>query len=430
MSRKKQSENTNTTQVAGEPLDALSVLKLGKDVGLTLMRDNTYANVSNWLPTGIPQYDRILGGGIPFGRVTEIFGKKASGKSTFALALSKQASDLDVVTVWIDVEGTSDINRLTQLGIDTEKVFAIQPEFNPKTNMVDPLTVEIIGEKIENLLKVFRDNSPNTPLLIIWDSIAATSSKVEMESDYDSERPGLKAKSLAKFFNKVTPLVNGYNVALVCINQARDVMGGSFGHGDNIDSPGGKALEHVVSLQLLVNQVDASKFNQKKPTSASQYGDYVGHNMQVTTKKSKVSRPNQKAKAFIASEYELDDGTEINGFDPMVNFAMSADNNKILDSRGSWKVFVDKHGQEHKKYMKDWTMFFYYNEDPELIEEIVGRTYFKMFQKGYPAFNNQLIDVSDKLGMKELKRLFEEKEATDNSQVEESEVSTDGSTED
>lgn len=411
MTRKKQSEKVeNKEQVK---LSNKDILDFGKDVGLTLMRDNTYANVYNWLPTGIPQYDSIMGGGIPFGRITEVFGKKASGKSTFALALSKVASDLDVITVWIDVEGTSDINRLEQVGINTEKVFAIQPEFNKTTNMIEPLTVEIIGEKIEKLLKTFRDNSPDTPLLIIWDSIAATSSKVEMESDYDSERPGLKAKSLAKFFNKVTPLINGYNVALVAINQARDVMGGSFGYGDNIDSPGGKALEHVVSLQLLVNKVDASKFNQKKANSTSAHGSYVGHNMQVTTKKSKVSRPEQKAKAFIASEYELKDGTEINGFNEEVNAYFSAANLGIFKSGGAYKKYVDKNGEEHSHFEKDWLTIFYHNEKPELIKEIKAQTYYKLFPKGYPPFENNLVDISNMVGMEELKKLYEQETNTE-----------------
>ncbi|XWX29966.1 UvsX-like recombinase [Staphylococcus phage PG-2021_15] len=420
MARKKQSEKVeNVEQVK---LSNKDILNLGKDVGLTLMRDNTYANVYNWLPTGIPQYDSIMGGGIPFGRITEVFGKKASGKSTFALALSKVASDLDVITVWIDVEGTSDINRLEQLGINTEKVFAIQPEFNKTTNMIEPLTVELIGEKIEKLLKTFRDNSPDTPLLIIWDSIAATSSKVEMESDYDSERPGLKAKSLAKFFNKVTPLINGYNVALVAINQARDVMGGSFGYGDNIDSPGGKALEHVVSLQLLVNKVDASKFNQKKFNSTSAHGSYVGHNMQVTTKKSKVSRPEQKAKAFVASEYELSDGTEVNGFNTPVNMYFSAVNNGIFKTGGSYKKFTDSKGQEHSKYEKDWLLTFYNDTEPELIREIIAQTYYKLFPKGYPAFDNNLVGIDNLIGMNELRELYNNKDNNTTEEVGEGET--------
>ncbi|WNM50417.1 UvsX-like recombinase [Staphylococcus phage Alsa_1] len=106
--------------------------------------------------------------------------------------------------------------------------------------MYDPLTVESIADEIGGLLEKFRNISVDIPLLIIWDSIAATTSQLEIDQDITSQQPGIKAKALAKFFNRVTPLINGSNTALVAINQARDVMGGSFGFGDNIDSPGVK----------------------------------------------------------------------------------------------------------------------------------------------------------------------------------------------
>ncbi|XWX31909.1 UvsX-like recombinase [Staphylococcus phage PG-2021_27] len=409
MARQRQSEKKAQEQFN---LKDLNIMDLGKDVGLTLMRDNTYANVDNWLPTGIPQYDAIMGGGIPFGRVTEVFGKKASGKSTFALQLSKKASELGVVTIWIDVEGTSDVRRLEQLGVDTDKVFAIQPKFNKKKNMYDPLTVESIADEIGGLLEKFRNISVDIPLLIIWDSIAATTSQLEIDQDITSQQPGIKAKALAKFFNRVTPLINGSNTALVAINQARDVMGGSFGFGDNIDSPGGKALEHVVSLQLLVNAVNANDFNQIKPNSTSNYGSYTGHNMQVETKKSKVSRPQQKAKAFIASEHELADGTEINGFNPDYIIIREAINLKIIESRGAWKVYVTDNGEELKMYEKDWYPYFIHNQNPEIIKEITAKVYYKLFPKEYPPFENTIIKVDDEFAMDKLKEYYANKNET------------------
>lgn len=111
-------------------------------------------------------------------------------KSTFALALSKEASEVGVITIWIDVEGTSDMNRLKQVGVDPDSVYAIQPEFNKDKNMVEPLTVESIADKLVELLELFNEHHPNTPLLIIWDSIAMTSSKIELDIDITSQQPG------------------------------------------------------------------------------------------------------------------------------------------------------------------------------------------------------------------------------------------------
>ena len=278
--------------------------------------------------------------------------------------------------------------------------------------MYDPLTVESIADEIGDLLEKFRNISVDIPLLIIWDSIAATTSQLEIDKDITDQQPGIKAKALAKFFNRVTPLINGSNTALVAINQARDVMGGSFGFGDNIDSPGGKALEHVVSLQLLVKAVDAGIFNQMKPNSTSKYGSYTGHNMQVETKKSKVSRPQQKARAFIASEHELADGTEINGFNPDYIIIREAINLKIIESRGAWKVYVTDNGEELKMYEKDWYPYFIHNQNSEIIKEITAKVYYKLFPKEYPPFENTIIKVDDEFAMDKLKEYYTNKNET------------------
>lgn len=403
MARKRQSEKNQ------EPLQLTqdNILDLGKNVGLTRMRDNTYANVYNWLPTGLPQYDKILGGGIPFGRITEVFGLKASGKSTFALSLSKVASDLGVITIWIDVEGTSDMNRLEQLGIDSSKVFAIQPEFDEEKNMVVNPTVEDIAKKLEELLTLFNTNYPNVPLLIVWDSIAATNSKIELDIDIESERPGIKGRALAKFFNRVTPLINGSNTAMVAINQARDEMGMSFGFGNNYNSPGGKALEHVVSLQLYVNAVDQRDFRQKKQNSITK-DNYSGHNMQIETKKSKVSRPQQKAKAFIASEYELSDGSLVDGFNIPLDLYFAALDAGVIKKASGWRKYTRSNGEEVSKRNDDWELIFYHNQDPDLIDEIVSDIYKFYFPKNYPAFDNTVIDTKGMVGMKRLEKYYEE----------------------
>ena len=135
--------------------------------------------------------------------------------------------------------------------------------------------------------------------------------------------------------------------------------------------------------------------------------------MQVTTKKSKVSRPEQKAKAFIASEYELKDGTEINGFNEEVNAYFSAANLGIFKSGGAYKKYVDKNGEEHSHFEKDWLTIFYHNEKPELIKEIKAQTYYKLFPKGYPPFENNLVDISNMVGMEELKKLYEQETNTE-----------------
>ena len=170
-------------------MDDLNVLDLGQEMGLTLMADSNKADVKNIIPTMIPQYDRILGGGIPLGRLTEVYGLNASGKSTFAVHLSKVATQLGVLTVWIDVEGTADNNRMEQLGVDTSKLFAIQSGEGRLKNKAE-LTVETVGEELQHYITTFNDKIPNVPILFIWDSLAQTPSQIEMNEEFGSERMG------------------------------------------------------------------------------------------------------------------------------------------------------------------------------------------------------------------------------------------------
>ena len=104
----------------------LNTIDLGKEMGLTLLSDANKADIKNIIPTMVPQYDRIMGGGVPLGRLSEAYGITGSGKSTFAVHLTRILLQLGVPTVWIDTEGTADNNRMEQLGVDISEIFSIQ----------------------------------------------------------------------------------------------------------------------------------------------------------------------------------------------------------------------------------------------------------------------------------------------------------------
>ena len=103
--------------------------------------------------------------------------------------LSKVATQLGVLTVWIDVEGTADNNRMEQLGVDTSKLFAIQSGEGRLKNKAE-LTVETVGEELQHYITTFNDKIPNVPILFIWDSLAQTPSQIEMNEEFGSERMG------------------------------------------------------------------------------------------------------------------------------------------------------------------------------------------------------------------------------------------------
>lgn len=397
-----------------------NTIDLGKEMGLTLLSDSNSADISNIVPTMIPQYDRILGGGIPLGRLTEVYGINASGKSTLAVHISKIATQLGVITIWIDVEGTADNNRMEQLGVDTSKLFSIQAGLGRLKNKAE-LTVETVGEELEYWINTFNEKAPGVPLLFIWDSLAQTPSQVEMEMDYGSQRMGVKSKSVTQLVNKVTPLLNDTNTGLIVINQARDDMNAGM-YGDPIKSTGGRAFEHSASLRVKVNKgaqiKQASEFTGKD--------EYHGHTMRIETKKSKLSRPGQKAEADLLSEWIIDTGEALNGLDSEYVIYNEAVNRGLI-TKGQWRNYVTLNGEELKLRDKEWVPLLKENRD--LYMELFSRTYAKNFPTKYAPLKNTKVDITQLEEFKSLKDYYEELEKESNveepTEVEEENKGTD-----
>ena len=290
MARKRQSEAVEA-----------GTIDLTKELGLTSFRDTKFSSVADRLPTMIPQLDYILGGGLPFGRMVEVIGKNSSGKSTFAVHLTKIAQMLNVPTLWIDVEGTADPDRLAELGVnpDAGDVFMVEPALK-KDGTKDTMTVERVAEELQRILPVI--NKTGKPILIIWDSVAQTAAEKEIERGVGNQQPGIKAKAMAQFSQIIAPLMTNSKALFVAINQARDEMGSMFG---GIDSPGGHALHHWASLRLEVQK--ASKIeNSEVNAFGVEEKSYIGHIMRIKTLKSKVSRPQQKAEMYLMADSGLD----------------------------------------------------------------------------------------------------------------------------
>lgn len=223
MARAKQSEKNNVANP--------NELDFSKEVGITVYRDVEHSAVLNRLPTMIPQLDYILGGGLPFGRMVEIIGKNSSGKSTYAVAMTRICQWLGVPCVWIDVEGTADPTRLAELGVDFSAggVYMVEPD--KKKNEV--MTIELVAKKLETVVGAFSKNGK--PLVIIWDSVAQTPAQTELDRGVGDKQPGISAKALTQFSKVIAPLMNDAQVLFMAINQARDEMGSMFG---GIESPG------------------------------------------------------------------------------------------------------------------------------------------------------------------------------------------------
>ena len=379
----------------------LNTIDLGKEMGLTLLSDANKADIKNIIPTMVPQYDRIMGGGVPLGRLSEAYGITGSGKSTFAVHLTRVLLQLGVPTVWIDTEGTADNNRMEQLGVDISEIFSIQAGLGRLKN-TNELSIEQVGKELEYYIGMFNDKAPGIPLFFIWDSLAMTRSGTEVEGGIDTKQIGIRAAATQKVVNAVTSKLTETNTALLVLNQARDDMDAGM-YGDKVKSSGGKAFEHSASLRIKVNK--GAQIKQYKETSGSE--EYSGHSMRLETKKSKLTRPNQKASSDLLSEWELKDGEIINGLDPQYSIYQEAVN-KGLITKGAWRNYVTLNGEEVKLRDAEWVPRL--KEDDELYLELFKRTYVANFPNGYAPLKNEDVDITVIPEFKALKEYYDELE--------------------
>lgn len=288
--------------VGGTNIDMSELAK----AGFVMLEDSTYGNVDNIIPTGLPALDITMGGGIPLSRVTQVYGKNASGKSMVAIQILKMALSMGVAVVYLDSEGTFSKDNLRNMGIDPNKILV--PEVS-KTNP-EGLTIEAMGESIEATLGIF--DKYDKPVLFVLDSIGASLSKKELSLDLESEQPGIQAKAITKMIKKVAPQITLSGGGLLILNQIRESIGG--GPFSSVSIPGGRALEHALSLNMQIARRKTIKRGE----------DSVGHVAKFSNKKSKVSDPFQVAEQFLFNAQ---------GFNEIVNIIFTGEELKLVKVR-------------------------------------------------------------------------------------------------
>ena len=379
-------EEAEDVNICGTKLD----LKDLEKAGFTLLKDSTYAEVKDSLPTGLPALDLTMNGGIPFGRVTQLFAENAVGKSTMAIQLIRQAIAMDVWVVLIDVEGTAQGSKMERMGVDTSKVLI------KEASKKDPegLSIESIGETIESAIELLAQH--DEPVLFIWDSVGASISRKTMADDFDSERPGVQAKAITKVIQKVAPQFTTSNSALLILNQVRSQIntgfGSGFSAGPQISFPGGKNLEHALSLNY--QMVNAGQVTRNITVDGKTTRKLMGNKVKFKNKKSKVSPRNQEATQFLYGDL---------GFNEMVNVIFIAEELKMVKvtSAGGKKIKVPNKDTGEVELFPYWEFLDYIatEEGAEeymyflkpLFQDIVKH----YFPEEFPPLNNVHINISN-----------------------------------
>jgi recombination protein RecA len=248
--KKKVTEEKDSSQSDVDPAKILKTLKdsFNKDKGdddyvaWNLSVDENPTSVKEFISTGSTLLDYIVSnrrnGGIPVGKITEIQGEEASGKSLIAAHIIANVQAKGGVAVYIDTENAMNPEFAKQVGVDLSKVLYLQPG-----------TIEACFEAIEKCITFVRTKNSNALFVIIWDSIAATPPQAEIEGDYDpNSRIGLMAKALAKGMRKLTNTFGKERVTMVFTNQLK--MRPGVMYGDPFVTPGGKAIPYHASARI------------------------------------------------------------------------------------------------------------------------------------------------------------------------------------
>ena len=294
------------------------------------------------IPTGALSLDIALGiGGVPRGRIIEVFGPESSGKTTLALHIVAEAQKMGGEAAFIDAEHALDPVYAKKLGVDIDNLIVSQPD-----------TGEQALEITESLVR------SGALDVIVVDSVAALVPKAEIDGDMGDSHMGLQARLMSQALRKLAGAINKSKTVLIFINQLREKIGVMFGNPET--TTGGRALKFYASVRMDIRRIENIK----------QDGEVKGNRVRVKVIKNKVAPP------FREAEFDIVYGQGISKEGNILDMAVNLD---IVEKAGSWFSYNGERigqGRENvKKYLK---------ENPEMLEDIeekVRENFAKAFEQ-------------------------------------------------
>ena len=304
--------------------------QFGKGSIMRLGEEHVPSN-ENSVSTGCLSLDVALGvGGVPKGRIIEIYGPESSGKTTLALHIVAEAQKKKGFVAYIDAEHAVDPEYSKKLGVDIEELLISQPD-----------TGEQALEICETLVR------SGAVDVIVIDSVAALVPRAELEGDMGDTHVGLQARLMSQALRKLTGTVSRSNTTVIFINQIREKIGVMFGNPET--TPGGRALKFYSSIRMEIRRI----------TSLKDSGEMVGSRVRVKVVKNKVAPP------FKQTEFDIMYGKGISYEGDVLDIAVAGN---IVEKTGAWYSFGDKkigQGRENTKT--------FLNENPEILTDITNK---------------------------------------------------------
>ena len=334
---KKENRNAGRVEYLGDDREgklaalnnAVAAIEKNYGKGSIMKLGDSSANIDiEAIPTGSISLDVALGvGGVPRGRIIEIYGPESSGKTTVALHMIAEAQKRNGIAGFIDAEHALDPQYAKKIGVDIDNLYISQPDNGEQA--------------LEIAETMIRSGALD---IVIVDSVAALVPKAEIEGDMDDQQVGLHARLMSKAMRKLTGVINRSNCAVVFINQLREKVGIMFGNPEV--TTGGRALKFYASVRMDVRRVEAIK----------QGGEIIGNHTKVKVVKNKVAPP------FKEAEFDIMFGQGISREGDLIDLAVKVD---AVQKSGAWYAYKGEkigQGRENAKT--------FLREHPEIMAEV------------------------------------------------------------
>ncbi len=331
------------TQEKQKALD-LALLQIEKQFGkgsIMKMGQSQHENIGA-IGTGALSLDMATGiGGVPRGRIVEIFGPESSGKTTLTLSIISRIQEEGGVAAFIDAEHALDPSYAQKIGVKLEDLLISQPDSGEQALQIAEMLV--------------RSNAVD---LIVIDSVAALVPRAEIEGEMGDSHMGLQARLMSQALRKLTGIINRSKTCLIFINQIREKIGVMFGNPET--TPGGKALKFYASIRLDIRRIASLKKGE----------DVIGNRVRVKIVKNKVAAP------FKQAEFDILFDEGISRSSSIIDLALQY---QVLEKSGSWVLYnSDKLGQGRDAAR------MYLKENPKLLSEIESKVKGKMLSDETP----------------------------------------------
>lgn len=313
----------------------VAIAQLERQFGVGSVMKLGSSEVHPWpaVPTGAMTLDNILGiGGLPLGRIVEIYGPESSGKSTIALTLITEAQKMGLKCAYIDAEHALDPVYMQALGVNLDELIFSQPDYG-----------EQALEIVDRLVRTGEIG------VVIIDSVAALIPKAELEGEMEAAQMGLQARLMAKAMRKLTGLASDNKTLLIFINQLRSKIGVMFGNPET--TPGGMALKYAASVRIDLR---------KKEDIKSKDGEVLGVKVKAKIIKNKMSPP------LKIAEFDILYGKGVDQYGCLFDVALAKG---IFIQKGAWVQYKGESFSQGRDNAVEKLKTM-----PELIEEIKKST--------------------------------------------------------